>query len=94
MSNYIPGIGPKSPLFAIVGEAPGREEDLNGEPFWPEAPSGSLLMNSLRSQGIARSEVYLTNVVKYRPTGNDFSRYFNYGEFTDEGEEAVDELID
>lgn len=50
----------------FVGEAPGRQEDLRGEPFVGAA--GKLLDDLLASVGLARSEVYITNVVKSRPT--------------------------
>ena len=52
----------------IVGEAPGEEEDLSGRPFVGRA--GQLLDRVLASVEIDRHEVYVTNMVKFRPPGN------------------------
>lgn len=52
----------------LVGEAPGREEDLQGLPF--VGRSGQLLDLMLRAIGLSRSEVYIANVVPWRPPGN------------------------
>ncbi|NLH81225.1 MAG: uracil-DNA glycosylase, partial [Phyllobacteriaceae bacterium] len=52
----------------FVGEAPGREEDEAGIPF--VGRSGRLLDRMLAAIGIARSEVYIANVVPWRPPGN------------------------
>jgi len=52
----------------LVGEAPGRNEDLQGEPFVGAA--GQLLDELLGSIGIARDEAYIANVLKCRPPGN------------------------
>jgi DNA polymerase len=53
----------------IVGEGPGREEDLQGRPF--VGRSGQLLDRLLEQEaGLARRDVYITNVVKCRPPGN------------------------
>jgi len=49
----------------LVGEAPGRQEDLRGEPFVGAA--GHLLDGLLRSVGLSRRQVFITNVVKSRP---------------------------
>jgi DNA polymerase len=49
----------------LIGEAPGRQEDLQGEPFVGLA--GRFLDTLLSSVGLTRSEVYITNVVKSRP---------------------------
>jgi DNA polymerase len=51
-----------------VGEAPGRDEDLQGEPFVGEA--GQLLTKIIKAMGFERSEVYICNVLKCRPPGN------------------------
>ncbi len=58
---------PKADLV-IVGEAPGRDEDLQGEPFVGEA--GKLLTDILMAIGLQRSDVYICNVVKCRPPNN------------------------
>ncbi|MDR3031403.1 MAG: uracil-DNA glycosylase [Holosporales bacterium] len=52
----------------IIGEAPGQEEDEQGKPFVGQ--SGKLLNNMLRAIGIKRSEVYISNIVFWRPPGN------------------------
>jgi DNA polymerase len=51
-----------------VGEAPGRDEDLQGEPFVGEA--GQLLTRLIIRMGMARGDVYICNVLKCRPPGN------------------------
>ncbi|MGB4441863.1 MAG: uracil-DNA glycosylase [Coriobacteriia bacterium] len=62
------GIGDPHARLMFVGEAPGRNEDLRGEPFVGSA--GKLLDELLGSIGIDRSEVYIANVLKCRPPGN------------------------
>ncbi len=52
----------------IVGEAPGAEEDRSGRPF--SGRSGQLLDRMLRAIGLDRSQVYIANVVPWRPPGN------------------------
>ncbi|MEP3278945.1 MAG: uracil-DNA glycosylase family protein [Stappiaceae bacterium] len=52
----------------LVGEAPGREEDIQGKPF--VGRSGQLLDRMLSAIGLDRSQVYVTNVVPWRPPGN------------------------
>lgn len=55
--------------WLIVGEAPGEQEDLTGEPF--VGPSGQLLDNMLKAIGLARQhQVFITNVLKCRPPAN------------------------
>lgn len=61
----VPGDGPQPCQGMIVGEAPGRDEVAAGRPF--VGASGKLLESALRSFGIARDEVYITNVVKELP---------------------------
>lgn len=69
------GKGPKETCqIAFVGEAPGATEEKCGEPF--VGVSGSLLTTLMQSVGISRTEVYMTNVVKERPTKNDISEFF------------------
>ncbi|MBF6567813.1 MAG: uracil-DNA glycosylase [Candidatus Binataceae bacterium] len=67
--NLVFGVGnPKAELM-FVGEAPGADEDARGEPFVGRA--GQLLTDIIeRGMGIARSEVYICNVIKCRPPGN------------------------
>ena len=52
----------------LIGEAPGRNEDLQGRPFVGSA--GKFLDELLKSIGFSREEVYVSNVVKYRPPNN------------------------
>lgn len=64
------GQGPTDARLVLVGEQPGDQEDLAGEPFI--GPAGQLLDEALAQAGIARSELYVTNVVKhfkYEPRG-------------------------
>lgn len=72
MPNYVPGTGSLEPKLLIVGEAPGKHEDEQGIPF--VGPTGEMLNNFLYKAGISRSACYLTNVVKYRPPLNDFTK--------------------
>lgn len=55
--------------IAIVGEAPGQEEEKNGRPFC--GPSGTELETALRTAGIRRSQTLVTNVILCRPENND-----------------------
>jgi len=64
-TQAVPGVGPTDARIMLVGEAPGREEDLKGEPFVGAA--GRLLDTLLESIGLSRGEVFITNVVKSRP---------------------------
>jgi uracil-DNA glycosylase len=62
------GVGNQSAEWLIVGEAPGAEEDRQGEPFVGRA--GQLLNSMLRAIGLTREQVYIANVLKCRPPGN------------------------
>jgi uracil-DNA glycosylase family 4 len=62
------GVGNQTAEWLIVGEAPGAEEDRQGEPFVGRA--GQLLNSMLRAIGLAREQVYIANVLKCRPPGN------------------------
>src|SRR5436305_6994147 len=57
------GAGPKRAAVMFVGEQPGDQEDLAGEPF--VGPAGRVLDEGLAAAGIDRSTVYLTNAVKH-----------------------------
>lgn len=70
--KYVPGCGSSSAKLVVVGEAPGGEEEFQGEPF--VGPSGRLVDKLLLEVGSSRSEVYLTNVVKIRPPDNNIKR--------------------
>lgn len=62
------GVGDPHSRLMFIGEAPGRNEDLKGEPFVGAA--GKLLDELLASIGLNRSQVYIANVLKCRPPGN------------------------
>lgn len=62
------GFGDPRAALMFVGEAPGRNEDLRGEPFVGAA--GSLFDELLRSIHLDRGDVYITNLIKCRPPGN------------------------
>lgn len=62
------GVGnPKADLM-FIGEAPGADEDQQGEPFVGRA--GQLLNNMIKAMGLEREEVYIANIIKCRPPGN------------------------
>ena len=62
------GVGDPRARLLFIGEAPGRNEDLDGEPFVGAA--GKLLDELLASIGLDRSQVFIANVLKCRPPGN------------------------
>jgi uracil-DNA glycosylase len=62
------GVGnPKADLM-FIGEAPGADEDMKGEPFVGRA--GQLLNNMIKAMGVQREDVYIANIIKCRPPGN------------------------
>jgi len=61
-------ITPPSSGIVFIGEAPGRNEDLQGKPFVGAA--GKFLDQLLKGIGLTRNEVYVSNTVKYRPPEN------------------------
>jgi uracil-DNA glycosylase len=69
------GEGPLDARLAIVGEAPGKQEIEQGRPFVGRA--GKLLDEILEEVGLDRSEIYVTNVVKLRPTTESKGRLKN-----------------
>jgi DNA polymerase len=62
------GVGHPRARLMFVGEAPGEEEDKQGEPFVGRA--GQLLTKIIEAIGLARDQVYIANVIKCRPPGN------------------------
>ncbi len=52
----------------FIGEAPGADEDMKGEPFVGRA--GQLLNNMIKAMGLTREEIYIANIIKCRPPGN------------------------
>lgn len=62
-TQAVSGEGQSAARIMLVGEAPGDEEDLEGRPF--VGPAGRVLDQALAEAGIARADVFLTNVVKH-----------------------------
>ncbi len=62
------GVGDPHARVVLIGEAPGKNEDLKGEPFVGAA--GQLLNELLAEAGLDRADVYIANVLKCRPPGN------------------------
>jgi len=62
------GVGDRAARWLVIDEAPGADEDRQGEPFVGRA--GKLLNNMLLAIGLKREQVYITNIVKCRPPGN------------------------
>ncbi len=92
MSKYVPGQGPHNAALMVVGEAPGSAEDAAGAPF--VGPPGQLLDTMLKTAGIAREAVYVTNVVKYQPPSNDLEKLHLIGHSIDEGLDQLWSEID
>ena len=67
-TNLVMGDGNIDADIVIIGEAPGKNEDISGLPFMGAA--GKFLNEMLDSVGIVRSDVFITNIVKYRPPKN------------------------
>jgi uracil-DNA glycosylase family 4 len=62
------GDGNPSAEIVLIGEAPGKNEDLQGKPF--VGASGKFLNEMLAGIGLKREDIYITNIVKYRPPNN------------------------
>jgi uracil-DNA glycosylase family 4 len=62
------GVGKRDASLFVIGEAPGADEDRQGEPFVGRA--GQLLNAMLRAIGLPRSEVFIANILKCRPPNN------------------------
>lgn len=62
------GVGDRRARWLVIGEAPGADEDRQGEPFVGRA--GQLLNEMLRAAGLAREQVYIANILKCRPPEN------------------------
>lgn len=67
-TNTVFGVGDRAANWLVVGEAPGADEDRQGEPFVGRA--GQLLNSMLLGIGLAREQVFIANVLKCRPPGN------------------------
>jgi len=64
----VPGDGSPEAPIVFIGEAPGKSEDEQGRPFVGAA--GKFLAEMLENIGLKREEIYITNIVKYRPPNN------------------------
>jgi len=62
------GVGNPRAELMFIGEAPGADEDEQGEPFVGRA--GQLLNNMIKAMGLRREDVYIANIIKCRPPGN------------------------
>jgi len=62
------GVGNPNADLMFIGEAPGADEDVKGEPFVGRA--GQLLTNMIKAMGLQREDVYIANIIKCRPPGN------------------------
>jgi DNA polymerase len=67
-TNLVFGTGNPAAEIVFIGEAPGKKEDERGEPFVGAA--GKFLNEMLEMIKLSRNDVYITNIVKYRPPGN------------------------
>lgn len=67
-TNLVFGVGSPEASLMFIGEGPGADEDLQGEPFVGRA--GQLLTQIIGAMGYTREQIYIANVVKCRPPGN------------------------
>lgn len=67
-TQAVPGDGNAESEIIFIGEAPGKSEDEQGRPFVGAA--GKFLEEMLSTIGVKREEIYITNIVKYRPPNN------------------------
>src|SRR5205085_5204562 len=67
-TNAVYGVGNPNADLMFIGEAPGRDEDLKGEPFVGRA--GQLLTDIIKAMTLTREQVYIANVIKCRPPEN------------------------
>jgi len=74
-TQVVYGVGNPDADIMFIGEAPGRDEDIQGEPF--VGPAGQLLTRIIKAMGYERSDVYIANICKCRPPQN---RYPHAGE--------------
>jgi uracil-DNA glycosylase family 4 len=93
-SKYVPGSGNPNAKIIIVGEAPGEVEEREGQAF--VGPAGNLLNEVLRYAGIDRRDIYITNVCKVRPPGNDIKKLnligYSIEEFIPQLEEEINTI--
>ncbi len=93
-SRIVNGVGPADADLLFVGEGPGANEDDQGEPF--VGRSGTVLDDALRTAGLARADVRITNCVRCRPPENRDPRaaeLANCREYLDREIDAVDPTV-
>ena len=67
-TNVVAGEGNSDADLMFIGEAPGRDEDIQGKPFVGRA--GKLLTKIINAMGLKRNQVFIANIIKCRPPGN------------------------
>lgn len=67
-TNAVPGEGSETADILFIGEAPGKDEDIQGKPFVGAA--GKFLNKMIEAIGLTRDDVFITNIVKHRPPNN------------------------
>ena len=67
-NNVVFGVGNKEATLMLIGEGPGADEDIQGEPFVGKA--GKLMNMAFEAIGLKREDVYIANIVKCRPPSN------------------------
>jgi DNA polymerase len=93
-SRIVNGVGPDDADLLFVGEAPGENEDEQGEPF--VGRSGDVLDDALRDRGLARRDVRITNCVRCRPPDNrdpTVEELANCREYLEHEIDAVDPIV-
>lgn len=86
----VPNLFPTSPSnkkIAVIGEAPGADEDRSGQPFC--GVSGNFLMRLLSRAGVSRAEAFFGNITQHRPPNNDISAFLWNGPQIQHGLEAL-----
>lgn len=79
---FVPGYGSSSARLAVIGEAPGPDEERLGRPF--VGPTGQMVRDFIRTAGMNPEDVYYTNVCKVRPPGNDIKALHVLGKSIEE----------
>ena len=92
-SHIVEPYGTGALQVAVVGEAPGQEEDDNGQPFWPGAQAGSVLERAIRRSGYYREQFVIANVVPSRPPNNHLEGARYEAEAIEWGRPQLDETI-
>ena len=89
--RIIPAIGPKEAKIAIVGEAPGANEETEGKPF--VGASGRLLQSLMFRAGMTWGDCYVTNVIKERPPKNDIEKFLKITKTRVEHRDTFDQYV-